>query len=308
MMSISNDKCFICKTDCESQREATGRAIFDCPNCGMYSKYDTEESLKLRRMMFFYLRHKHHSINKKVIFTNDNVQSEDHQSCYVQYETLLEMYPKTVPEQIDMTLMNLSLFEIGQDVRHIRDTLSEILYIAGNIAELMLDLKYLKIKTIMKNIPEMRREIYILTADAWKRITELQETNDVMPQGFVAMWFDDEVKLAGEQILEAIRNNGYTPVRIDMKEHNNQIVPEIFYEIRRSQFVVADLTGHRNGVYYEAGYAQALNKQVIFTCRAADFEEKHFDVAQQNIIRWENEEELFERLKRRIEATVGNRS
>ena len=41
------------------------------------------------------------------------------------------------------------------------------------------------------------------------------------------------------------------------EEHNNQIVPEIFYEIRQSNYIIADLTGHRNGVYYEAGYAEA---------------------------------------------------
>lgn len=120
---------------------------------------------------------------------------------------------------------------------------------------------------------------------------------------FVAMWFDDSMKKARENINEAIKSCGYEPMLIDMKEHNNQIVPEIFKEIDDSEFVIADLTGHRGGVYYEAGYAMAKGKTVILSCRNG--ENTHFDVAQINTIYWQNEDDLFERLIRRIKATVG---
>lgn len=120
---------------------------------------------------------------------------------------------------------------------------------------------------------------------------------------FVAMWFDDSMKKARENITEAIKSCGYEPMLIDMKEHNNQIVPEIFKEIDDSEFVIVDLTGHRGGVYYEAGYAMAKGKTVILSCR--NDEDTHFDVAQINTIYWQNEKDLFERLTRRIKATVG---
>lgn len=127
--------------------------------------------------------------------------------------------------------------------------------------------------------------------------------NSDVKKVFVAMWFDDSMKKARENINEAIKSCGYEPMLIDMKEHNNQIVPEIFKEIDDSEFVIADLTGHRGGVYYEAGYAMAKGKTVILSCRNG--EEIHFDVAQINTIYWQNEEDLFERLMRRIKATVG---
>lgn len=120
---------------------------------------------------------------------------------------------------------------------------------------------------------------------------------------FVAMWFDNSMKKTRENINEAIKSCGYEPMLIDMKEHNNQIVPEIFKEIEDSEFVVADLTGHRGGVYYEVGYAMAKGKAVILSCR--DGEDTHFDVAQINTIYWKDEEDLSERLVKRIRATVG---
>lgn len=45
---------------------------------------------------------------------------------------------------------------------------------------------------------------------------------------------------------------------IGSKEHSNKIDDEIIGEIRRSAFIVADFTGHRGGVYFEAGFAMGL--------------------------------------------------
>lgn len=120
---------------------------------------------------------------------------------------------------------------------------------------------------------------------------------------FIAMWFDDSMQKARKNIEKAVKECGYEPMLIDIKEHNNQIVPEIFKEIEESEFVIADLTGHRGGVYYEAGYAIAKGKQVILSCKEG--ERTHFDVAQINTIYWKEEQDLYERLKKRIKATVG---
>jgi hypothetical protein len=120
---------------------------------------------------------------------------------------------------------------------------------------------------------------------------------------FVAMWFDDSMRKVRAKIENAVKVCGYSPVFIDEKEHNNQIVPEIFFEIRESAFVIADLTGQRNGVYYEAGYAEALKKKVILTCDIKEKGKPHFDVAQKNIIFWNSPDDLYRRLCARIVAT-----
>ncbi len=38
-------------------------------------------------------------------------------------------------------------------------------------------------------------------------------------------------------------------------------------EIRRSRFVIADLTHHNHGAYWEAGIGEGLGIPVIYTCR-----------------------------------------
>lgn len=142
---------------------------------------------------------------------------------------------------------------------------------------------------IAKRVKQVLRQLNIKIPNYGKRV-------------FVAMSFNEELKELRKQLCIVIEANGFKPVIIDSKEHNNQIVPEIFYEIERAEFVIADLTHHKAGVYYEAGYAKGVGKQVIFTCRKDEFEKRHFDVAQTNTIVWESEYELNRKLSSRIEA------
>ncbi len=121
------------------------------------------------------------------------------------------------------------------------------------------------------------------------------------------MWFDPQVTDAWRSIEQGIGAAGYQPLRIDQRQHNNKIDDEIVAAIRGSRFVVSDFTGHRGGVYFEAGFAMGLGIPVIWLCRKDELEKAHFDTRQYNFIVWEQAglSELTKALKNRIEATIG---
>ena len=124
--------------------------------------------------------------------------------------------------------------------------------------------------------------------------------------GFVAMSFDPGLRAAWTNGFEpAIRAAGYVPSRIDEKEFLGGITDQIMAEIRRSRFVVADYTGQKNGVYFEAGFALGLPLPVIPTCRADKIEKLHFDIKHLNTLVWKNAGELADLLTKRIRAIIG---
>ncbi len=146
-----------------------------------------------------------------------------------------------------------------------------------------------------------------LTEGGWARIAELErgKTNEVDKQVFVAMWFDSSLETVWrEGFQKAIEETGYQALRIDLHEHNEKICDSIIAEILKSRFLVADFTGHRGGVYYEAGFAKGIGMDVIWTCKEDEIEKTHFDTRQYNHIVWNDEKDLYEKLKRRIEATI----
>ena len=141
----------------------------------------------------------------------------------------------------------------------------------------------------------------LIQADEWK------QSAAASTQAFVAMWFNPDLDSAWKDgFQKGISAAGYKPMRIDTKEHANKICDEIISEIRRSRFLVADYTGHRGGVYYEAGYAAGRNLPVILTCKKDHMEKLHFDIRQYNCIDWETPTELARRLQVRIEAVIGD--
>ena len=149
----------------------------------------------------------------------------------------------------------------------------------------------------------------VLKPSGYAYLDGLADSSSGSNQAFVAMWFDESMEDAYEMgIAPAIRGTGYEPLRIDRKEHNNRIDAQVFTEINRSRFLVADFTkgdsGARGGVYFEAGYALGRNIPVIFTCRASSFRDVHFDTRQYNHIIWETPDDLMERLAQRIAETL----
>ncbi len=138
------------------------------------------------------------------------------------------------------------------------------------------------------------------------RLDELKGRSTTSANGFVAMSFHadlNEIYSDGFQV--GILDAGYEPVRMDQIEHVNRIDDEIINQINSSKFVIADFTGHRGGVYFEAGYALGIGLPVFWTCKKSDMSDLHFDIRQFNCIDWQTPEELAKRLQVRLEAVLG---
>lgn len=92
--------------------------------------------------------------------------------------------------------------------------------------------------------------------------------------------------------------------RIDKDENTDLIPYKMLSEIRKSKFVVADFTDHKGGVYFEAGFAMGLESRVIWVCPKAEFKKAHFNIKQYNHIIYSDEDDLYNKLKTRIEAII----
>lgn|GEM_PF-2091849 len=78
----------------------------------------------------------------------------------------------------------------------------------------------------------------------------------VMP---FATEFDDRHTI----VREVFADLGYKCVRMDDLQYLGNIVHELYDKLVESQFIVADISGNNPNVFYELGYADALEKTVI---------------------------------------------
>ncbi len=154
--------------------------------------------------------------------------------------------------------------------------------------------------------PRTSLDCLVLTVKGWEVIEPLAGKAGVPGRCFVAMSFQedlDEAYFLG--IKPAVEQDcGMLAIRMKELHHNADICDRLLSEIRQAQFIIAEFTGHRNGVYYEAGFARALGRDVINCCRDTDFGGLHFDTNHLNHIKWHTVSDLREKLTDRIRATI----
>jgi hypothetical protein len=122
---------------------------------------------------------------------------------------------------------------------------------------------------------------------------------------FVAMYFDRTMDPAYDAISQSIESDcGLHALRVDREEHNDQITDRIMAGIRTAQFIVADVTGQRQGVYFEAGFAMGLGRPVIWCCHESEIGKVHFDTRQFSHVVWSSPADLRTRLTDRIRGTI----
>jgi len=116
-------------------------------------------------------------------------------------------------------------------------------------------------------------------------------------EAFVVMSFAErgELKDVFKTFYRVCKNAGYEAFKVnDHVDPNQRLIPAIINSIRKSAFVIVDVTDPRPNVYYELGYAHALGKDVILTAKEGT--KREFDVADVPTIMWDCQDTLETRL------------
>jgi hypothetical protein len=212
-----------------------------------------------------------------------------------------------VSERLDRALLNVSRLsaDIGQEIQ-LKYSQRSIL-MAFSQQEMMRIWQVFRQDGLVDGAVTNTSLYGHITSGGWRRIEELSKRRDPARYPvFVAMAFAAGTAGIYESALApAVVAAGYRVSRADREEHNEYIMDKILGMIRVAPFVVADFTMHRNGVYFEAGYAKGLSIPVISCCRRDEFERAHFDTRQLNHVLWTTPEELQDRLLNRILGSIG---
>ena len=149
---------------------------------------------------------------------------------------------------------------------------------------------------------EFVNEIRILQSVPATRSLLQQALSEPKNQIFVVMKFGDRLlDSAYEGVIKPLGTEfGFKVLRVDEIQDSGHITSQILESIASSKIVLVDLTGERPNCYYEAGYAHALGKEIIFCVKTG--EAVHFDLAGYRCIEWDTEAALRRKLRERLSA------
>jgi len=145
-----------------------------------------------------------------------------------------------------------------------------------------------------------------LTFAGWVRYHQLKRQSTSGPRAFMAMKYNDQVldQKIFPKFKDATKEAGFDLVKLTEVSCAGSIDEQLRVEIRRASFLVADLTHENPGAYWEAGFAEALGKPVIYTCEKNIFETRgtHFDTNHSHTILWEENDPV--KAARELKATI----
>jgi len=133
---------------------------------------------------------------------------------------------------------------------------------------------------------------------------QIKERKEKSPKIFVLMPFSpdlDDVYHLG--IRETAKILNCSCERVDEIEFVGSILDKIYNSIVNSKIIIAEVSSTNPNVYYELGYAHALNKSVILITK--DISSTPFDLHGYNHIVYRNIIDLREKLKSRLEVLLG---
>lgn len=337
--------CKICDSACDEDKCSFDgeRHFINCPICGTYvlpltstirkdnkSIVDFGAVYDFKKLTTYLYHHKNNQmwafIGSEEVLKQYKTKAPRARIFLVTPETVDNWYPKTFEEKVNIILLQWAKQSkfTGDSVRiNIAEFNSFfLLYNTPNSDDWKRELKfilgYLCSEEIIESPISMDKfgdyitgvmlrgfATFTLSAKGWSKVYDLQKNHYSSKKAFVAMKFGDETIELRNMIRKGVEAAGYEAIFMDEIEHNRQIVPEMLNAIKTSRFVVAELSHHNNGAYYEAGYAHGLNKEVIHICsEEALTKDLHFDVEQICCVKYTKLDQIPERLKNRIDATI----
>ena len=297
-----SDNCFVCQQKLPSTISMIGPSAvwkYDCPRCGLVHISDD-----VALFGDSILKERHHLLSGVLRWRKENGITNYAVIKSDQLEELLRypLIPERLTKKPDLLLLYLGrkTSEIGTLIKINPFTDYPITFSRSNVEfQKILD----ELITGDIYIDREDGDNFKLSQRGLRRYEELEQTGLNSKQCFVAMNFDPQFDLAYEKITEAINGLGFKAYRtkgLSIEDVNDLIIAGI----KESAFVVADFTGQKEGVYFEAGFARGLGKRVIWTCRKDDESNLHFDTRQFNHILWHDEEDLRKKLEASIRANI----
>lgn len=307
--------CPVCESELVSSEKRGDTAVFECPRCGPYSLSGTAEAILASTLKgvengSYILSYTLYRMTKRepgVVVSSDVLGN-------ILKNTLL---PSPI-EQLDNLILwfGQNQKSSGREISLEAQTISAVgvpdetdlgFIVQYAIERKLLSGQYERTMGGKYFFAPMR-----LTLDGWQRFYELQHNAPNTYRAFMAMKFGDRETdlIFKDHFKPAVASTGFDLKRLDEEPRAGLIDDRLRVEIRQSRFLIADLTHHNNGAYWEAGFAEGLGKPVIYTCRKDVFEDKskgtHFDTNHHLTVVWEPQKlvEAAELLKATIRATL----
>lgn len=178
--------------------------------------------------------------------------------------------------------------------------------VAGSLINLHVDDVHVLSATLPYSLQENQVGLWCI-ADHNIRFSDFQVVG-AKPRAFIIMQFSSPFnEIYADVIKKCCEDNGIEAVRADEIYGPGLIIGDVVQEILRSKLIIADITPQNANVFFEVGYAFALNKPTILLAEKAS--KLPFDVSAFRVLFYEDsiagKVKIEQGLQKHVKAILG---
>jgi len=314
------ETCPICKSylNSKSAMANADQYVLDCPRCGRFNITGTLQAMLMSRIdednddwrwiLSHWIRKRQGESQPVVLGVNDFKiipQEMALPSLGEQADNLIYYLGKTLKAHSSILRPNTHMLPSLLGAKES----SDVDYIASYLQdEGYLYFKKLSVSDVWEKDVTITNDTdkeFGLTVKGWFKFEEMKKSSSNSKFAFMAMEYNDElVETARSVFRPAVLQTGF-----DLRILRDYLKPglidnQMIVEIKKSRFLLVELTHRNNGAYWEAGYAEGLGKPVIYLCEKSEFEKNrtHFDTNHHTTIVWDKQN--FEQSMRDLKAVI----
>lgn len=134
---------------------------------------------------------------------------------------------------------------------------------------------------IVETTQEFRKgQLKFVAASSEEVVISDFSVQPVKPKAFIVMQFSEEFNKLYQEVIKPICEEfGYECERADEFYTSTPIIADIVKSLIESSIIIAEITPDNPNVYYELGYAHAINKPTILLCDRNKRSKLPFDIS-----------------------------
>jgi hypothetical protein len=134
------------------------------------------------------------------------------------------------------------------------------------------------------------------------RFSNINKSSPSIPKVFIIMPFTTSLSFVYEIIKDVVREQELKCHRVDKSAISKPVIDDIKEWLTSADLIIADLTDKNPNVYYETGFAHALNKKLILIAQSPN--DLEFNVRHIRTLFYKNPDELRRELEQAINETL----
>lgn len=286
-----------------TRQDNSSRTIYNCDNCGVYviSDLSVKQVQKHQNEVYAFLHHRKLAASNDTVLISYDKAKLDKGYLQITVDQIVDLFPKSFSEQMEMALVNLSLLSAypGEEIKVEGMDSFPVFYLkTANFESLSFIIKAM-MKEDLIEVNYYSSSFFpcgiVISPKGWDVLSSMEKKKKPVRKK-VLLLYNSTVEATADNVILATtamaKECSLLLTTGDLISKSCAIGSQLAASIRVASYILVDFSSALPECYYALGYAQALKKPVLLTCHEKERRKLPLDAERLGVVFWSEQKQL----------------